>query len=133
MLWLLLAAASPVMATPSTHACPVANTTARQSVSPRIIVQGGIKPDADAKSKIAIGPKQDDPAGGQPSAASGTSMIAIGPKQDDPAASPASAKASGQSMLTIGPKQDDPAQPGRGLAASAMTDCGTVPAPVHAH
>jgi hypothetical protein len=130
-LYLMLAAVVvPAATNVPAQSCP-ANTTNRQSVSPKIIVQGGIQPNTNPGGMVAIGPKQDDPAASPAGAkASGNSMVAIGPKQDDPAASPASAKASGQSMLTIGPKQDDPAQPGRGSAASAKTDCGLTPVPV---
>ena len=128
MLFLMLAvAAAPATATLPGHACP-ANTTNRQSISPRIIVQGGIQPNTNPGGMIAIGPKQDDPAQPKPGAGSGTSLIAIGPKQDDPVArSPASA--TGGYSPAIGPKQDDPVQPGRGIAASMKTDCGLAPAP----
>ena len=150
MLFIMFAAvAAPAAVTLPAHSCP-ANTTNRQGVSPRIIVQGGIQPNlnpvspaigpkqddpaqpkpgaASETSLIAIGPKQDDPAQPTPSAASGQSMLTIGPKQDDPA-QPTPSAASGQSMLTIGPKQDDPAQPGRGVVASMASDCGLSPAP----
>ena len=132
MLFLVLAVAvaSPAAALP-THACP-ANTTNRQSVSPKIIVQGGIQPNTNPGSQLAIGPKQDDPAQPKPGATAGQSMVAIGPKQDDPA-QPKPSAASGQSLLAIGPKQDDPAQPGHGNAASAIQDCGNAPAPAPAH
>ena len=92
---LLLTAAAPAAILPS-HSCP-GNTTTRQSINPHIIVQGGTHPNLDPASKIAIGPKQDDPAQPPPkgvravdgytsrTAASGTGLIAIGPKQDDPA------------------------------------------------
>jgi|KBSMisStandDraft_5_1062788.scaffolds.fasta_scaffold627652_2 hypothetical protein len=109
MLFLMLAAVVPPAATATTtHAC-AANTSNRQSVNPKIIVQGGIQPNTNPTNQLAIGPKQDDPVGPKPGASSGTSMIAIGPKQDDPA------------------------QPGRGVAASAKSDCGLGPAPVPAH
>ena len=132
MLFLVLAAAVvPAAAGLAAHACPD-NSTNRQSVSPKIIVQGGIQPNTNPGSQLAIGPKQDDPAQPKPGAASGQSMVAIGPKQDDPA-QPKPGTTSGRSMLTIGPKQDDPAQPGRRIASSAAEDCGTAPMPAPGH
>ena len=125
LLLISLAAAAPVVTTLAPHSCP-ANTTARHSVSPNIIVQGGIQPNTTARQSVS--PRIIVQGGTQPSA-DPASTLAIGPKQDDPV-QPHPGAGSSQGMLAIGPKQDDPVQPGHGRALAELDDCGMAPVPV---
>ena len=101
----LLIAATP----PPAKRAPALKCDSAGHVVPnsKIIVQGGIDPKpTDARSMVAIGPKQDDPV----RKGDGRSSLTIAGGTGDPAA--------------LGPKQDDPGPP----PSPDITGCQKAPA-----